>query len=172
MNILFIRRYQQFLIGISSATGLLTLGDYCAQYFYERKKSIDQKRLRAACATGATLGLEGYIWYKFLDRLIAQPTWRNVFKKVVLDQTIAAPIYTITYVIGTSMLEGRTTIQELKKDAKANFLPLYIADCAIFIPVQIINFRYISPYYRIPFMFSISFVFNFFLSAYKHAHDS
>jgi hypothetical protein len=46
------------------------------------------------------LGTEGHIWYTFLDRLIVQPTWRNVFKKVVLDQTIAAPIYTITYIIG------------------------------------------------------------------------
>jgi hypothetical protein len=56
--------------------------------------------LVAACATGTVLGTEGHVWYTFLDRLIVQPTWRNVFKKVVLDQTIAAPIYTITYIIG------------------------------------------------------------------------
>ena len=46
------------------------------------------------------MGAEGHIWYKFLDRVITQPTWRNVFKKVVLDQTMAAPIYAITYIIG------------------------------------------------------------------------
>jgi hypothetical protein len=54
----------------------------------------------AALATGAVLGLEGHIWYSFLDRIIAQATWRNVFKKVILDQTIVAPIYVVTYIIG------------------------------------------------------------------------
>ena len=46
------------------------------------------------------MGVEGHVWYTFLDRVIAIPTWRNVFKKVVLDQTIAAPIYTLTYIVG------------------------------------------------------------------------
>jgi hypothetical protein len=46
------------------------------------------------------MGVQGHIWYKFLDRIIAQSTWRNVFKKVCLDQTVAAPIYTMTYIIG------------------------------------------------------------------------
>ncbi len=46
------------------------------------------------------MGVQGHIWYKFLDRIIAQPTWHNVFKKVCLDQTIAAPIYTMIYITG------------------------------------------------------------------------
>jgi hypothetical protein len=73
---------------------------------------------------------------------------------------------------GTSILEGRTSFGELKKDAKTNFLPLYIADCLVFIPVQIFNFKYIPAYYRVPFMFFIAFIFNAFLSAYKHAHEN
>ena len=56
--------------------------------------------LEAACATGAVMGAEGHIWYTFLDRRLAQTTWRNVFKKVLLDQIIAAPVYTITYIVG------------------------------------------------------------------------
>ncbi len=72
---------------------------------------------------------------------------------------------------GTSILEGRTSFSELKSDTKANFVPLYIADCMIFIPVQIINFRYVPGHYRIPFMFFIAFIFNTFLSAYKHKHQ-
>jgi protein Mpv17 len=72
---------------------------------------------------------------------------------------------------GTSILEGRTSFGELKSDTKANFIPLYIADCLVFIPVQIINFRYISPYYRVPFMFFIAFIYNAFISAYKHTDE-
>lgn len=54
----------------------------------------------AATLTGTAMGTQAHVWYTFLDRIIAQPTWRNVFKKVVLDQTIAAPIYTMTYILG------------------------------------------------------------------------
>jgi hypothetical protein len=138
------------------------------------------------------MGIEGHVWYTYLDRVIAQATWRNAFKKVVLDQTIAAPIYTATYIIGkykdylrdrvidcqlvvivlgTSILEGRISTNELTKDMKTNFLPMYLADCFVFIPVQLINFKYVSAYYRVPFMFSIAFIFNAFLSAYKHTDD-
>lgn len=56
--------------------------------------------LVAAFTTGAAMGIEAHVWYSFLDRVIAIPTWRNVFKKVVLDQTIAAPFYTLTYIVG------------------------------------------------------------------------
>jgi len=167
----FLRRHQQFLVNVTSASGLLALGDFFAQNFYENKKSLNEKRLFAACITGTAMGIEGHIWYSFLDRIIAQSTWRNVFKKVFLDQTIAAPIYTSTYIISTSIFEGRTSFKELKRDIKTNLLPLYIADCVFFIPVQMINFKYIPHYYRVPFMFSMSFIFNIFISAYKHTHE-
>ncbi|CAF3531558.1 unnamed protein product [Rotaria sp. Silwood1] len=171
MTISFFRRYKLFLLNVTSASGLLTLGDFCAQTLYDKKKTLDKKRLLAACITGAALGIEGHVWYKFLDRIIAQATWHNAFKKVLCDQTVAAPIYTTTYIIGTSILEGRTSFNALKSDTTENFLPLYIADCVVFIPTQLINFRYISAYYRVPFMFAISFIFNAFLSAYKHTHE-
>ena len=46
------------------------------------------------------MGIQAHVWYGFLDRFIAQATWKNVFKKVLLDQTIAAPMYTMTYILG------------------------------------------------------------------------
>jgi hypothetical protein len=45
MNVSFLRRHRKLLINITSASGLLTLGDFCAQIFYEKKKSVDHKRL-------------------------------------------------------------------------------------------------------------------------------
>ena len=183
----FLRRHQRLLINVSSASGLLALGDLLAQLLYEKKSQVDDQRLVAAALTGTVMGVEGHLWYTFLDRLIAQPTWRNVLKKVLLDQTLAAPIYTTTYImgeeqhsshalevvshLGTSLLEGRSSPGELRDDAKTNFLPLYLADCAVFIPVQVINFKYISAFYRVPFMFFVAFIFNGFLSAYKHAPE-
>ncbi|CAF1378190.1 unnamed protein product [Adineta ricciae] len=167
----FLRRHRLFLINFTSASGLLASSDVCVQLFYEKKQSLDDKRIVAALATGAVMGVEGHIWYSFLDRVIVQPTWRNVFKKVLLDQTIAAPVYTLTYVIGTSILEGRTSIRELMSDTRMNFLPLYIADCLIYCPVQIFNFRYVPSFYRVPFLSLVAFIFDAFISAYKHEHE-
>jgi hypothetical protein len=117
MAVSFLRRHKLFLLNVSSGSGLLALGDLLAQVFYEKKKHLDDKRLGmsidasfvsthalilvAACVTGSLMGLEGHVWYKFLDRVIAEATWRNVFKKVLLDQALAAPLYTATYIIGT-----------------------------------------------------------------------
>jgi hypothetical protein len=44
MSASFLRRHKQILINITSASGLLGLGDFCAQNFYEKKTSFDYKR--------------------------------------------------------------------------------------------------------------------------------
>lgn len=159
----------------------------CIEFFSKFKSiSFNYQLLVAAFATGAIMGVEGHVWYSFLDRHIVQSTWRNVFKKVLLDETIAAPFYTLTYIVGkeilkifiknifffqgTSVLEGRTSYRELMSDTRRNFLPLYLADCLIYAPIQIINFKYIPSFYRVPFLSLSALIFDAFISAYKHEH--
>jgi len=163
--------------------------------FVRIHKSVFQKYpnhinrfLGAALATGAVMGLEGHVWYSFLDRLIVQRTWRNVLGKTFLDQIIVAPFYTLTYIVGkrktfvnlfsmtflfqgTSILEGRASYREVSSDTQRNFLPLYLVDCAVYVPIQIINFKYIPAFYRVPFLSLVAFVFDIFISAYKHQHE-
>ncbi|CAF2846741.1 unnamed protein product [Rotaria sp. Silwood2] len=166
----FFRRNKLFLINLISASGLLASSDVFVQTFYEEKKVLDKKRLVAALATGAVMGVEGHVWYSFLDQYIVKQTWPSVFKKVMLDQTIGAPFYTLTYIVGTSYIEGRASPRELISDIQTNFLPLYLVDCCIFFPIQIINFRYIPSSYRVPFLSILAFIFDAFISAYKHEH--
>jgi hypothetical protein len=45
MSASFLRRHQRFLFNVTSASGLLTLGDFIAQTVYEKKKSLDNNRL-------------------------------------------------------------------------------------------------------------------------------
>lgn len=167
----FLRRNHLFFINFISASGLLASSDLFVQLFYEKKKKLDEKRLWAALATGAVMGVEGHFWYSFLDRIIVQRTWSNVLRKTFLDQAVAAPVYTLTYIVGTSLLEGRTSYQEVSSDTQKNFLPLYLVDCVTFVPIQIINFKYIPPFYRVPFLSLVAFIFDIFISAYKHEHE-
>ena len=41
----FFHRHKLFLMNITSASGLLFLGDFCAQIFYNKAKSLNDKRL-------------------------------------------------------------------------------------------------------------------------------
>lgn len=61
---------------------------------------FNRRILVAAFVTGGVMGIEGHFWYTFLDRLIVSKTWYNVFKKVMLDQMVGAPVYTLTYIVG------------------------------------------------------------------------
>ncbi|CAF3239061.1 unnamed protein product [Rotaria socialis] len=164
----FFRRYQLFIVNIVSASGLLATSDLFVQILYEKRETIDKKRFLAALGTGAVMGVEGHIWYSYIDRVMAQRTWRDVFKKVAIDQTIGAPFYALTYIVGTSILEDRTSSAELTSDIRKNFFPLYLADCLIFAPIQLINFKYVPAFYRVPFLSLAAFVFDAFISAYKH----
>ncbi|CAM2703626.1 unnamed protein product [Rotaria socialis] len=198
----FFRRYQLFIVNIVSASGLLATSDLFVQILYEKRETIDKKRFLAALGTGAVMGVEGHIWYSYIDRVMAQRTWRDVFKKVAIDQTIGAPFYALTYIVDdycsfylissnlfnsrtnttksndktifeiktsrTSILEDRTSSAELTSDIRKNFFPLYLADCLIFAPIQLINFKYVPAFYRVPFLSLAAFVFDAFISAYKH----
>jgi hypothetical protein len=106
------------------------------------------------------MGIEGHIWYTYLDRIIARTTWRSVLIKVILDQTIAAPLYTLTYIVG----------KKKKKDF-FNIFCYFLGTSFLSTPVQIINFKYIPSFYRVPFLSFVECIFDAFLSAYKHNHQ-
>jgi hypothetical protein len=42
----FLRRHHLFLLNLTSASGLLATSDLFVQIFYEKKKSVDDKRFR------------------------------------------------------------------------------------------------------------------------------
>jgi hypothetical protein len=41
-----LRHHRLFLINFTTASGLLAAGDLSVQIFYEKKKTLDEKRLR------------------------------------------------------------------------------------------------------------------------------
>lgn len=165
---MFLRRHQIFLLNFTSASALLTLGDFTVQMFYEKDRKFNKQRLFAASVTGGLIGIEGHLWYDHLDRFLMSKTWRNVWKKVFLDQLVATPIYTLTFILGTSFLEGRQSFEQLKQDTRDNFLTLYLADCLLFVPIQLINFKYIPSSYRVVFLSIVAFLFDAGVIAYKH----
>lgn len=46
MSTSFFRRHKLFLSNIAAGSTLLTLGDFCAQKLFDKKNTLDEKRLR------------------------------------------------------------------------------------------------------------------------------
>ena len=49
---------------------------------------------------GLALGPLNHYWYLFLDKILPGATGRIVFKKVILDELIASPVFTTSFFMG------------------------------------------------------------------------
>jgi len=74
-------------------------------------------------ATGLMLGPFNHYWYSMLDRVLPSVTVLTVGKKILADQTVAAPCFAITFFM------GKTRHEWLRALSMLNFLliNLYLA---------------------------------------------
>ncbi|CAF0892607.1 unnamed protein product [Adineta ricciae] len=161
-------------MNITSASGLLAASDLVVQIIHEKKQTVDVRRLLGAVGTGAaTANLdecmeEGRYGYD----LCGTDIFGYLHCGQVLSTRLDLLILFRLLVLGTSFVEGRRSADELHKDIRVNFPTMYVADICTFTPVQLINFKYVPPFYRVPFLSMVIFFFNTFLSAYKHAPET
>jgi len=96
-----------------------------------------------------------YFWYRFLDTRYPGAAWRPIFTKLLLDSTVASvPLYSAFY-IGSSFLEGK---KDVFGEWRSKFLPTYLVAMAFWIPMQCINFTFVSPERRVLFIAACTFV--------------
>ncbi|WPK22837.1 hypothetical protein PUMCH_000054 [Australozyma saopauloensis] len=103
-------------------------------------------------------------WYKFLQIYSKHPQFVEVLRKVMSDQFCFSPISLFCFfTYGTIVLENGTW-----EDAKAKLLKLYlqtlVINYSVWFPVQFINFLLIPRDFQVPFLSSVSVLWNCFLS--------
>uniref|UniRef100_A0A8P4GIB6 Mpv17-like protein 2 n=1 Tax=Dicentrarchus labrax TaxID=13489 RepID=A0A8P4GIB6_DICLA len=162
----------QFLLVTNTLTGgsLLAMGDVVQQSWEihkEQSKVLDWKRIGYTFVMGCSTGPLLHHWYGRLDSAYAGRAMNTVVKKVLADQLIISPIIGIWYFIGMGLMEG-DTLAEGWKDFKGKFWEYYKADCCVWPPVQMFNFYYVSPKYRVMYINVISLGWDVFLSYLKH----
>ena len=94
------------------------------------------------------MGPVGNIWYHYLDHFVAKMLNPKTFPfmfllaKVLLDICLFGPIHVTVYFTWMKIGEG-ASLDDARNKIIEDFLPTFIADSAYWIPIQILNFRFV-----------------------------
>jgi len=83
--------------------------------------------------------------------------------KVVIDQFIQAPIFTITIFFFLGLLEGKS-IDDVKGQLKREYKSTMVANWKLWVPATILNIGFCPPRLRVLFLNCIFFFWSIFLS--------
>ena len=107
-------------------------------------------------------------WYKFLEKRFPPCSYTGVItnsqilKKTLLDQFLFTPPVLVLFFGIMGYLEYRNW-QQATDEVKVKFPPVYLADCAFWIPVQAVNFAYVPATLRVLYIGVMSFIWLNFL---------
>lgn len=102
-------------------------------------------------------------WYDLLDKYIPRADARAVAVKLVLDQVFCAPLIYVLFFPYLGFLKG-ASIAEIKEKIQRDFLTTYLADCALWLPAGVINFKFVPPAFRVLYVSAVSFVWSIYLA--------
>jgi hypothetical protein len=111
----------------------------------------------------ALIGPSLHFWYGFLMTRFPGAALVNTLQRVVLDQFLFAPFFVIPVMFSAgALLNGKpeTVVQKLEQDWK----PTLLANWAVWIPAQFINFRFVPAQFQVLFANLIGLGWNVYLS--------
>jgi peroxisomal membrane protein 2 len=106
-------------------------------------------------------GLSHY-WYGFLSTKIVGNTMFAAVKRVAIDQSIFAPCIIPVFLGGMLILDGKP--EQVVPKLKADWWDTMLANYSLWIPAQLINFRFVPPHYRVLWANMVGFFWNIYLS--------
>jgi hypothetical protein len=108
-----------------------------------------------------------HVWYKYLDKILPTTRPSIVARKVLLDQSVAGPVFITYFFFATGFLEGHT-VQQSWQELRSKFLTVYLVDWLFWPAAQTINFFFLPPHLRVIYIGASALVYNSFLSFMKH----
>ncbi|XP_077980473.1 mpv17-like protein [Glandiceps talaboti] len=104
-------------------------------------------------------------FYRVLDTVLPGIAKKTIIKKLVLDQSIAGPISVSGFYVVMSILERKSDIFAEAKDKTLHSL----GACVMFwVPAQWINFRFVSPQFRVTYITVMTYAWANFLCFMKN----
>ena len=73
---------------------------------------------------GTAMGPVAHYFYQFLDFKLPGHKLNTVIKKICIDQTVASPIFILSFFLGMSYLNN-ATLDEAKNELKEKFFVVY-----------------------------------------------
>jgi len=165
------RTFQQrpLLANIVTFTGLLSAGDVTSQVIENKGlKNFKFERLGNMATMGVVYyGPVLFYYYRYLDRKLPGKDRKTILVKMFIDQVI----YTIPSLCVFYLLLGKLehkTWEDSKAELRQKFLPTYVTATMFWPAVQVINFRFVSPVFRVSYVSVASYAWLTFLSYIKN----
>ncbi|XP_026111991.1 mpv17-like protein isoform X2 [Carassius auratus] len=141
--------------------GCLFAGGDLVHQRFSRKERVDWTHTRNVAVVA--FGFHGnfnFFWMRFLERCFPGNALRPVLRKLLLDQTLAAPLAISAFYTGVSFLEGR---DEILQDWREKFLNTYKTGLTYWPVMQFLNLALVPPLIRTAFTGCCGFVWATFL---------
>lgn len=150
----------------STCTALYITGDLIQQRI-EGSKTLDWNRTLRMAILGVCMGPLNHGWYRLLDRVLVGTSGRTVFRKVLADQVVMAPICCSFFYVGMCTLERRS-LAETKHELATKFWPTYKTDWSLWPAAQTLNFFLVPEHLRVTYVNIVTLVWTVYLSYMKH----
>ncbi|XP_056892793.1 mpv17-like protein [Takifugu flavidus] len=166
----FLRHVRRFpwVTNVTLYGCLFAGGDLVHQWFSPRE-NIDWTHTRnVALIAFGFHGNFSFFWMRFLERRFPGNSYRMVLRKLLLDQTVAAPLANTVFYTGLSFLEGK---EDVTADWRKKFLNTYKTGLMFWPFMQFLNFTLVPLYVRTTFTGCCAFVWAIFLCFSQQSGD-
>ncbi|KAH7720112.1 Mpv17 protein [Aphelenchoides avenae] len=163
---------RSFAIQVATAGALAATSDVAVQILIEKKErhQYDIKRTaRFALITSCLMAPIQYNWFKYLDRIHGKVIPTGV-KRMLIDQTFAAPILTTTFIFSLNFFQSRN-VDYAAAQTRNLIVPVMITNYKIWPIVQTLNMSVVPLHYRVVFLQTVAIFWNMYLSYMTNSRE-
>jgi len=135
--------------------------------------SIDVSGVKNVSLFGASVAAPFFhYWYRFLDARFVGASPSIIVRKVLLDQLFASSSVSALFLLSIPAFAGDSDLVGPDSLLRKKFFSIYLAGCAIWPLMQSINFRFVSPRYRVAYLGFAAFLWTNILCFYRHEKET
>ncbi|KAL7562196.1 hypothetical protein ACA910_013453 [Epithemia clementina (nom. ined.)] len=107
-----------------------------------------------------------HFYYLLLDGAIPpteEPFTSTNFVKVVIDQFVQAPIFTVLIFVFLGILEGKQ-LESIQKQLETDYKETIVANWKLWVPATVVNIGFVPPILRVLYLNCVFFFWSIYLS--------
>mmetsp|Transcript_13870 Transcript_13870/g.28643 ORF Transcript_13870/g.28643 Transcript_13870/m.28643 type:complete len:145 (-) Transcript_13870:134-568(-) len=107
-----------------------------------------------------------HFYYTLLDGAIpptVEPFTSTNLEKVVIDQFVQAPIFTVLIFVFLGLLEGKQ-MESIQKQLENDYQDTIVANWKLWVPATVVNIGFVPPILRVLFLNCVFFFWSIYLS--------
>jgi len=131
--------------------------------------SVDVSGVKNVSLFGAGVAAPFFhFWYRFLDARFVGAAPKILLRKVALDQLVASSSVSALFLLFIPAFQGEPDLIGPESLLRQKFVSVYLTGCAFWPLMQSVNFRFVSPRYRVAYLGFAAFLWTNILCFYKH----